>query len=245
MIEEPTDKAITSDSLADGGKLNPASGYESEIRPEDEENKRKVTFSRRTKAELSAFPELCEVCKEAPVSEQLSSNLWDDGWVDVCEGCADVYVPKALYVAPEGEDVNSWPAWESIFHAHKSEVPIAKAEEEERAVTGIVLEPDEVDAHNDTITAEVIKRTAENFLARYGKESELGFMHKQFGAIGLELLQSYVTSEDVVIASKAVKAGSWVMKVRVNSDEMWKRIKEGKLTGFSVGGVAAVSSPST
>jgi DNA adenine methylase len=104
------------------------------------------------------------------------------------------------------------------------------------------LEPDTVDAHKDTIPADVILDAAEDFLANINVKTTMGVMHKDLKA-PLELVQSFVVPDsDITINSVLVKKGSWVITVRVNSDDIWQQIKDGKLTGFSIGGKARVQS---
>jgi 2'-5' RNA ligase len=122
----------------------------------------------------------------------------------------------------------------------RMEIPILKIDADKRIVTGVVLEPDEVDAHNDTVAEEVIEAAAHRFLARYNQETELGVMHKIFGNVGLELYESWVTKVQQIIGGQPVKKGSWVMTVHVLDESRWKDIKAGKITGFSIGGVATV-----
>lgn len=120
------------------------------------------------------------------------------------------------------------------------QVPILKADEDKRLVTGIVLEPDEVDAHNDTIPADVIEKAAYSFLARYNRGTRLGVMHKIFGEIGIELVESFIAREDTEMGGQPVKKGSWLMTVKILEDSMWQKVKNGEITGFSIGGVATV-----
>jgi hypothetical protein len=118
-------------------------------------------------------------------------------------------------------------------------VPIQKVDAERREVTGVVLQPEVVDAQGDIMDSAVIEKAAGDFLAGFNKGNKLGFMHKQFNK-KFELRQSFITPIDMVIANKAVKAGSWVMVVKVLDDKIWKLVKEGKVTGFSIGGKAKV-----
>jgi hypothetical protein len=121
-------------------------------------------------------------------------------------------------------------------------MPIIKKDDDERIVTGIVLEPDEVDAQGDTVSKEAIKEAAYSFLAKFNKDTKLGFMHKAFGNLGISLVESWVAREDCKYGGNAVKSGSWLMSVKVDkNDTLWKKIKEGEISGFSIGGVARVS----
>lgn len=113
---------------------------------------------------------------------------------------------------------------------------IAKTNVEKRLVTGIVLEPGEIDSQNDTISAETIQTAAHNFLASYNEDTELGLMHRQFGELGLELAESWIAPFDFELGGQSVKEGSWIMVVKVLNDDTWAKVKSGELTGFSIGG---------
>ncbi len=42
------------------------------------------------------------------------------------------------------------------------------------------------------------------------------------------------------VGKTMVKAGTWLMTVRIVDDKLWRKIKSGEITGFSIGGVASV-----
>lgn len=117
---------------------------------------------------------------------------------------------------------------------------ILKAEEsgEKRLVYGIVLQPEVVDAQDDVISELEIETAAHAWLAGYNRENELGLMHKVFGDLGIELVQSYIAPVAFELGGKHVRKGTWIIVVRVVDDELWKLVKSGELTGFSIGGVA-------
>jgi hypothetical protein len=121
--------------------------------------------------------------------------------------------------------------------------PVSKVVEEKRLVTGVVLEPDEVDAHGDFEKAETIERAAHKFLAEYNRFTELGVQHTMFGELGIQLVESYIAPVDLTFGEEVVKAGSWVITVKVINDTLWQAIKSGAITGFSIGGVATVAAP--
>jgi hypothetical protein len=118
-------------------------------------------------------------------------------------------------------------------------VPIVKANDEQRVVTGVVLVPEQVDAHGDIYDSDVVQNAAWDFLEAYQDTTTLGLMHKKF-SVDFGLLESYVAPNGLVIADTAIKEGSWVMTVRVKDDAIWQKVKDGKITGFSIGGVAKV-----
>lgn len=124
----------------------------------------------------------------------------------------------------------------------KQFVEIAKANDEEQTVSGIVLMPETVDAQGDIYDAEVIRKSAFDFLANYNKSTKLGHQHNDFKSWGTRfaLVESYVAPLDFALGDKTVKGGSWVMTVKVLDSKIWKMVKDGKITGFSIGGKATV-----
>lgn len=134
----------------------------------------------------------------------------------------------------EDEDDEQNPVEKSIV------VDIAKASEEEQTVTGIVLQPEVVDGQGDIMSSDVIKESAYNFLAGFNATTKLGLQHSTFPKGKLALVESYLAPMNFVLGSKTVKQGSWVMTVKVLDAALWKKVKEGKITGFSIGGRAKV-----
>ena len=118
-------------------------------------------------------------------------------------------------------------------------VPIVKAVDEKRLITGLVLIPDTIDAHGDTMTAEVIEEAAHNFLAGYGKRTTMGLMHKDMNP-PIDLVECWIAPMSIVIGTTPVPQGGWVITARVNSEAIWSKVKAGELTGFSIGGTAKV-----
>lgn len=119
-------------------------------------------------------------------------------------------------------------------------VPIAKANDEEQTVTGVVLQPEVTDGQGDIYDASVIKDAAYGYLMNYNKSTELGLQHKEFVKGRFALVESYLTPLDIAIGNNVVKQGSWVMTVKVLDPKIWKLVKDGKITGFSIGGKARV-----
>lgn len=131
-------------------------------------------------------------------------------------------------------------AQEELIEASKKlYVPILKANNDEQTITGVVLQPEIVDAQGDIISKDVILKAAHEFLAVYNKASKLGLMHKDFKP-QFELYESFIVPTDIVIGDKVVVAGSWVIVVHVLDANIWKQVKDGKLRGFSIGGKATV-----
>lgn len=146
-----------------------------------------------------------------------------------CEECSP---DECECEPPEEEDDEEEVVSKSI------EIPIAKANTEEQTVTGIVLQPEVVDAHGDIMSADVIRKTAHEFLMNFNKNTKLGVQHSSFPAGKLALCECFIAPSNMVIGSSSVKQGSWIMTVKVLDSGLWKKVKDGNITGFSIGGKA-------
>jgi len=109
--------------------------------------------------------------------------------------------------------------------------------EEEHIVGGVVYAPDEVDAQGDFTTAEEITKAMYGWMedAQTMKEMHAG-RPKQ-----VKVLECFQPEQDIIKFGNTIKAGAWWLLVRVLDDKIWKRVKKGELTGFSMSGQANVS----
>jgi hypothetical protein len=148
------------------------------------------------------------------------------------------------------------PAIERAFLAFKEQEPeLSKAEfsfaiqdEDERIISGPVMLADTPIYRNDengeyyvVFTKETIKRIAQKFFKK-GYQSNVNLMHDQGNITeGLTMFESWIKDEKRGI--KAMQGyedtpdGSWFGSFKVDNDEVWQLIKEGKVRGFSVEGV--------
>lgn len=117
---------------------------------------------------------------------------------------------------------------------------IVKSSEEQRQLTGVVLEPDTFDAHKTRISKEVIRKAAEKFLNGWNKTTKIGVQHNSFPKNSFELNQSYIAPIDFPLGEQIIKEGSWVAVIRVKDNDLWEASKSGIKTGFSIGGNAKV-----
>jgi hypothetical protein len=115
-------------------------------------------------------------------------------------------------------------------------ISIIKAEnEEQRLCYGVVYEPMVEDAHGDYATEYEIQKAAHGFL----DFKSMNFMHE----VGLNdsqarVVESYIAPIDMNLNGQSIKKGSWVMVAKVEDDNLWKQIKSGDITGFSMEGIA-------
>lgn len=103
---------------------------------------------------------------------------------------------------------------------------------EKRLVTGVVLEPYEVDAQEDFLYPEDIEEAMISFMRDYGNR---GVMHKEYYH-NLRIIENWIVREDYSENGVSIKRGTWMMTMWVGDDEVWDRIKAGQLTGFSIKG---------
>lgn len=120
------------------------------------------------------------------------------------------------------------------FEKFISVYPIDKADSDEQVVCGIVYEPDEVDAQGDKANEIEIRKAAYQFMEQV---QVFKIMHKGKKA-KVKVLESYIAPVDFTMANQFIKKGSWVITVRILDKKIWKAVKDGKLTGFSMAGYA-------
>lgn len=115
---------------------------------------------------------------------------------------------------------------------------IVKAEK--RLVTGLVLQPEEVDGQGDIISSEVIQNAAHDWLARFGRATKLGLQHSSFkkNENRFTLAESWIAPMEFALGKNLIKQGAWLITVKVLADDLWEAVKAGEITGFSIGGRA-------
>jgi DNA adenine methylase len=157
-----------------------------------------------------------------PTNKSLSA-LASDGW--------EVDEPEHSGVgAGEGSQPDALPAFAATGRLLKGVDPT-----DERFVLGIVLEPEVVDAQGDIYSPEEIRGAAHRFMEEFGG---IGLMHRLSVNDQVKVLESYLAPTDFDLAGVRVRKGTWVLGVRVLADELWEQVKDGRLTGFSIGGSA-------
>jgi hypothetical protein len=111
----------------------------------------------------------------------------------------------------------------------------AESTEEERTVLGVVLVPDDVDSQGDTYSKDEVRQTAHLYMTDY---RNIGLQHKALINRVVKLVESYLAPVDFIVAGTKIVEGTWMMKTRIEDDELWKKIKQGELTGYSIAGFA-------
>jgi DNA adenine methylase len=121
-----------------------------------------------------------------------------------------------------------------VSAALQKRIPLLKTSEE-RYVLGVVLEPEKVDAQQDIYSAAEVRDAAHRFMEQY---RNLGLMHREILGDQVKILESYLAPAEFEADGTRIKKGTWLLAVRVVDDELWRQVKAGELTGFSIGGSA-------
>lgn len=113
------------------------------------------------------------------------------------------------------------------------ELSILKADDEQRIVWGIVLEPDVEDSQGDVVSKEDVELAAHRFL--YGG-ALIGNQHRALAPASVKPVESYVAPCDFEMGGEDVRKGTWVMAVHIPDDPLWNEVKTGRKGALSVAG---------
>lgn len=112
---------------------------------------------------------------------------------------------------------------------------------EKQIVLGIVLEPGTKrdgtvdDSQGSVISADEIERAAHLWLARFQNR---GLQHKKIVNSKVEIYESYIAPVDMKIGGRQIKKGTWLLMYHILDSDLWEQVKNGEITGFSMGGFA-------
>ncbi len=115
-------------------------------------------------------------------------------------------------------------------------VPFEKTRlSEDMVVYGVVYAPGEPDAHGDYTTAEEIKKAAWKFL-REGRVRNVDVEHTYREAPAYVAESWLSKGNDPLFPDEP--EGTWIVGIKVEDENLWKRIKKGEYRGFSLAGTA-------
>ncbi|WP_338542801.1 XkdF-like putative serine protease domain-containing protein [Paenibacillus tundrae] len=120
-------------------------------------------------------------------------------------------------------------------NAIQKQVQIAKVDDTQHIVIGVVYQPDVEDAHGDMMDSVEIEKAAHLFM----QEQHTYNIDKQhdLDADKGYVVESYIAPCDMEIGDQVIAKGSWVAGVKVTDDDTWEDIQKGDITGFSMFGV--------
>lgn len=126
----------------------------------------------------------------------------------------------------------------------KFSLPVAKKDPSQMLVFGFanvaVAKNGETvtDTHGDQIPAEVLEKAAYKFVLHY---REGGLEHEVMGVARL-VESCFLTPEKLVamgITDAEFKGAAWWVGFKVDDTDVWKKVEDGELPAFSIGGVGS------
>ncbi len=152
-------------------------------------------------------------------------------WVELSKTCAAVTLDET-----DGNGISK--ADDDCDLIDVTFLPVEKAAADKQIVYGVVMEPgdpDTPDTQGDWMKAAEIETACHDFMRKYARqEAGIGEQHKRQAEA--DIVECFLAPADFEMGGQKVKKGSWVMGTYVADAEVWKRIKAGELSGYSIGG---------
>jgi hypothetical protein len=129
--------------------------------------------------------------------------------------------------------------------------PIIKAVNDELMESiEVVYEPYELDAQEQWMSPETIRKACDNFNMNlekgvvqpnlfHSKDDEGNYTTTE--AFTIE--KSWINEVESVIGEQVVPEGTWICKLKWNNEEVWEKRKAGILKGVSLGAVGTIKPP--
>lgn len=130
----------------------------------------------------------------------------------------------------------------ALGFSEKEKDIVKSLDSEKREALFVVLSPEEVDLHGDIYSEEEVEKACDNFNTHC---RQANLLH-QIQTDSITITQSYVTPTSFTTDKGVeIKKGAWVAKVKFKendpvADVAFDMVKQGKLTGLSIGGRATV-----
>jgi hypothetical protein len=142
------------------------------------------------------------------------------------------------------------PAIEENFIAlNKHEIELKEVDTEKRILMGAALIPNKQiyrrNAKNEEyyiyFSPDTIRKASELFLMR-SNQNNATYEHEK-KLTGLSVVESWIIEDEEKDKSKLygfdLPKGTWMISMKVNNEEVWNDVKEGKVKGFSIEGYFA------
>jgi len=146
--------------------------------------------------------------------------------------------------------VVDFPAIESNFIAlnKEHEIKLAQVDSEKRILMGAALIPNkqiyrkvEEDEFYVFFSKDTVKKASELFLQN-GNQSNATLQH-QSKIDGMTVVESWIIEDEQMDKSKkygfSLPVGTWMISMKVENDEIWQKVKDGEVKGFSIEGFFA------
>lgn len=110
---------------------------------------------------------------------------------------------------------------------------------DEQYILGVVLIPETTDSQGDIYSEDAVRAAAFDYMARFAAGAgRTGLQHRDRLYTEVELVESYVAPVAFTIGDRTIRKGTWLMGWRIVDADLWKKIRAGEYTGFSIGGTA-------
>jgi hypothetical protein len=162
------------------------------------------------------------------------------------DGCGQL-----MYDAWGGASALSW-AESKLKQIERQSFAIQ--DEEERIITGALMLADTPIYRNDgngeyyvVFSKDTIKKIAQKYFKK-GYQNNVNLMHDSGQVMdGVTMFESWIVDEKRGVKPmkgfEDVNDGSWFGSFKVENDDVWNMIKDGKIRGFSVEGIFNYSKP--
>lgn len=134
------------------------------------------------------------------------------------------------------------------FNKDANKYQFKSTDEEKRIVTGAAMIPNleiiRLDAEGNPyfvyFTDETVEKAQEVF-AKYGRTKTANFEHQESTIEGVTVVESWIVKDPKNDKSNAlgfdVPANTWMVSYKVDNQELWQKVKDGEVSGFSIEGV--------
>lgn len=142
------------------------------------------------------------------------------------------------------------PAIESDFVAlGKHEIELKEVDEEKKILMGAALIPNKQiyrknkdnEEYYIYFSEDTVRHASELFLMK-GNQNNATYEHKQ-KLDGMSVVESWLIQDSKTDKSRLygfdLPKGTWMISMKVNNDDVWKQVKDGKVKGFSIEGYFA------
>jgi hypothetical protein len=141
------------------------------------------------------------------------------------------------------------PAIEENFIAlNKHEIELKEVDAEKRILMGAALIPDkqifrrnEKEEYYIFFSKDTVRQASELFLMN-SNQNNATYEHDQ-KLKGLSVVESWIIEDSKTDKSRLynfdLPVGTWMISMKVNNDDVWKDVKDGKVKGFSIEGYFA------
>lgn len=133
---------------------------------------------------------------------------------------------------------------EKAFGETVKETPDQLLKAEEMISYEVVYEPNVEDAHGEWMSIETVAKACEDFNQYLDQGVVQPNLFHQENTDSFTIEKSWVVPEiDMVVEAtgEKVKAGTWIAKIKYNSDHLWTLKKAGIVGGVSIGATGKVN----